>query len=156
MPTFAAEKKQRLYHLANETEFMKQRLWGILLPCLLLSSCCTVFTASKQTVTFTAPDGTKIYDAATNIKIAEVKQDNTVTTKIKKERESKQLIARKDGFQPTPFLLETTFNANTLWNILFWPGFLVDLGTGKMFKWDNTIISIELEPSNTSQTTPES
>lgn len=97
------------------------------------------------------PNGTKIYDAATNLKIAEVKQDNTVTTQIKKERESKQLIARKDGFQPTPFLLETKFNANSLWNILFWPGFLVDFGTGQMFQWDNTLVDIELEPADNVQ-----
>lgn len=94
-----------------------------------------------------APDGTKIYDAATNIKIAEVKQDNMVTTKIKKQREDKQLIARKEGFQNTPFMLETSFNPSTLWNILFWPGFLVDLGTSKMFKWENTIVNIDLEPA---------
>lgn len=98
-----------------------------------------------------APDGTKIYDAVTNIKIAEVKQNNTVTAQIKKERESKQLIARKEGFQPTPFMLETAFNANTLWNILFWPGFLVDLGTGQMFKWGQPIIDIEMEPANKSE-----
>lgn len=114
---------------------------------LLFSSCCTVFTSSRQTITFMAPDGTKIYDAATNIKIAEVKQDNMVTTKIKKQREDKQLIARKEGFQNTPFMLETSFNPSTLWNILFWPGFLVDLGTSKMFKWENTIVNIDLEPA---------
>lgn len=127
---------------------MRKFALRLILPCLLLSSCCTVFTGSKQTVTFMAPNGTKIYDAATNIKIAEVKQDNTVTAKIKKEREDKQLIARKDGFQPMPFVLETTFNANSLWNILFWPGFLVDLGTGQMFKWDTPLINIELEPAD--------
>lgn len=112
-----------------------------------MSSCCTVFTASKQNVTFMAPNGTKIYDAETNIKIAEVEKENMVTTKIKKKVSDKQLIARKDGYSPTPFMLETAFNPSSLWNILFWPGFLVDLGTGKMFKWDNTIINLELEPA---------
>lgn len=43
-------------------------------------------------------------------------------------------------------MLETSFNAASLWNILFWPGFLVDLGTSKMFKWENPIVNIELEP----------
>lgn len=133
---------------------MRKFVLGFILPCLLFSSCCTVFTGSKQTITFMAPDGTKIYDAATNIKIAEVKQDNTVTAQIKKERENKQLIARKEGFQPTPFLLETRFNANCLWNFLFWPGFLVDLGTGQMFKWSNSIINIELEPANDTDSPP--
>lgn len=113
---------------------------------MFLSSCCTVFTSSKQTITFMAPDGTKIYDAATNVKIAEVKQDNMATARLKKRREDKQFIARKEGFQNTPFMLETSFNAASLWNILFWPGFLVDLGTSKMFKWENPIVNIELEP----------
>lgn len=110
------------------------------------SSCCTIFTASKQDITFMAPNGTKIYDVAANVKIAEVESNNMVTTKIKKKFEDKQLIARKEGYTPTPFMLEKEFNPSTLWNILFWPGFLVDLGTGKMFKWDNQIINIELEP----------
>ena len=111
------------------------------------SSCCTIFTASKQDITFMAPNGTKIYDVATNVKIAEVESNNMVTTKIKKKFEDMQLIARKEGYTPTPFMLETAFNPSSLWNILFWPGFLVDLGTGKMFKWDNTIINLELEPA---------
>ena len=93
-----------------------------------------------------APNGTKIYDVETNVKIAEVEKDNMVTTKIKKKLSDKQLIARKEGYAPTPFILETEFNVSTLWNILFWPGFLVDLGTRKMFKWDNTIVNVELEP----------
>ena len=113
-----------------------------------LSSCCTVFTASRQNITFMAPNGTKIYDVETNIKIAEVEKDNMVTAKIKKKLSDKQLIARKEGFAPTPFILETEFNASTLWNILFWPGFFVDLGTGKMFKWENTIVNVELEREN--------
>lgn len=125
---------------------MTNKLILALLSGLLLSSCCTVFTSSRQTVTFMAPDGTKIYDAATNTKIAEVKQDNMVTAQLKKRREDKQLIARKEGFQNTPFILETSFNTSSLWNILFWPGFLVDLGTAKMFKWENTLVNIELEP----------
>lgn len=134
---------------------MKKELCLIVWLCLTLSSCCTVFTSSKQTVTFQAPNGTRIYDASTNTKIAEVKQDNTVSVPVKKRREDKQFIARKEGYQPTPFLLETNFNANSLWNLLFWPGFLVDLGTEKMFKWDNSIVQIEMEADTTSQSEPE-
>lgn len=141
---------QNLYIFATGNEniakqIMKKTLLTII-TATALSSCCTVFTASKQNVTFMAPNGTKIYDVETNIKIAEVEKDNMVTTKIKKKITDKQLIARKDGYAPTPFILETEFNASSLWNFLFWPGFLVDLGTGKMFKWDNTIINVELEP----------
>lgn len=101
----------------------------IITTAVIFSSCCTVFTASKQNVTFRAPNGTKIYDVETNVKIAEVEKDNMVTTKIKKKISDKQLVARKEGYTPTPFVLETEFNVSSLWNFLFWPGFLVDLGT---------------------------
>lgn len=61
----------------------------------MLSSCCTIFTASKQNVTFRAPNGTKIYDVETNVKIAEVEKDNMVTTKIKKKISDKQKENKK-------------------------------------------------------------
>ena len=109
----------------------------LLSVCISFSSCCTLFSSSKQDITFTGMNGTKIYE------------DNSVTVQIKKKREDKQLVAKKEGYQTTPFVLESTFNNACLWNILFWPGFLVDLGTQKMNKWDNTIINIEMEKENT-------
>lgn len=130
----------------NTNRLIMKKSLLIIIAATALSSCCTVFTASKQNVTFMAPNGTKIYDVETNIKIAEVEKDNMVTTKIKKKISDKQLIARKEDYSPTPFILETEFNVSSLWNFLFWPGFLVDLGTGKMFKWDNTIINLDMEP----------
>lgn len=130
---------------------MKQILL-LLSACMIFSSCCTLFSSSKQAITFTGPNGVKIYDAMTKVKLAEIKEDNTTTVKIKKKREDKQLIAKKEGYQSTPLLLESTFNNACLWNILFWPGFLVDLGTQKMNKWDNTIIDIEMEKQNNTTT----
>lgn len=134
---------------------MKKSFFATVLAGLMLSSCCTVFTGSKQSVTFMAPDGTRIFDADTNVKIAEVKRDNTVTVPIRKSRENKQLIARKDGYRPVPFVLETRFNAATLWNFLFWPGFLVDLGTAQMFKWENVLVNIEMEPAEACGNSPQ-
>lgn len=107
----------------------------LLSVCISFSSCCTLFSSSKQDITFTGMNGTKIYEASTKQKIAEIKEDNSVTVQIKKKREDKQLVAKKEGYQTTPFVLESTFNNACLWNILFWPGFLVDLGTQKMNKW---------------------
>lgn len=124
---------------------MKQIIFLMMCMNILCTSCCTIFSSTKQTVTFMAPEGTDIYDAANNIKIAEVKQDGLASARIKKRREDKTFIARKEGYKPVPFQLETSFNANSLWNLLFWPGFVVDFGTGKMFRWDTTLINIELE-----------
>lgn len=72
--TFAFRKsKQNLYHEKNIIHYYYSDSAFI---------CCTIFTASKQNVTFRAPNGTKIYDVETNVKIAEVEKDNMVTTKI--------------------------------------------------------------------------
>ncbi len=113
------------------------------LPAMLLSSCCTLFTPSKQTITFNGENGIKIYDDG--MKIAEIKDNNTTSVRIKKELSSKYLIAKKEGYRPTPLKLDTKFNSVAVINILFWPGFVVDAATGQMCKWDTTNIDIEME-----------
>lgn len=112
---------------------------------ILLTSCATLFTNSKQAITFSGIEGTKIYDTATNIKIAEIGSDKTATVSVKKKLSDKQLIAKKEGYKNTPILLESSFNTTSLWNLLFWPGFIVDLGTGQMNKWDNTYVNIDMD-----------
>lgn len=111
----------------------------------MFSSCATIFTPSRQSITFTGESGIKIYDATRNMKIAEIGKEGAATVRIKKKRNDMSLIAKKEGYKPYPFLLESTFNNASLWNILFWPGFLVDLGTQKMNKWDETMFNIEME-----------
>ena len=113
------------------------------LPAMMLSSCCTLFTPSKQAITFNGENGIKIYDDG--VKIAEIKDNNTRSVRIKKELSSKYLIAKKEGYRPTPLKLDTKFNSVAVINILFWPGFVVDAATGQMCKWDTTNIDIEME-----------
>ena len=105
----------------------------------------TVFTKSRQTVTFTGEAGTKLYDATSNVKIAEISDGGSTTVKMKKKLADKTIIAKKSGYKDTPFIIESEFNAKSLWNILFWPGFLIDLGTGKINKYDPVIYNVELE-----------
>ena len=115
----------------------------LVLSAMMLSSCCTLFTPSKQTITFNGENGIKIYDDG--VKIAEIKDNNTTSVRIKKELSSKYLIAKKEGYRPTPLKLDTKFDAVGVLNILFWPGFVVDAATGQMCKWDTTNIDIEME-----------
>ena len=116
----------------------------LVLSAMLLSSCCTLFTPSKQTITFNGENGIKIYDDG--MKIAEIKDNNTTSVRIKKELSSKYLIAKKEGYRPTPLKLDTKFDAVGVLNIFFFPvGFVVDAATGQMCKWDNTYIDIEME-----------
>ena len=116
----------------------------LVLSAMLLSSCCTLFTPSKQTITFNGENGIKIYDDG--VKIAEIKDNNTTSVRIKKELSSKYLIAKKEGYRPTPLKLDTKFDAVGVLNIFFFPvGFVVDAATGQMCKWDTTYIDIEME-----------
>lgn len=111
----------------------------------LFTSCATLFTSSSQPITFSGMEGTKIFDAATNMKLAEIGSGKTATVNIKKKTGDKQFLAKKEGYKNTPLMLESSFNNTALWNILFWPGFIIDYGTGKINKWDNTVINIEME-----------
>lgn len=129
-----------------------KKLFFLTLTTLAFSSCATLFTSSKQDITFSGLEGTKIYDAANNMKLGEIGSDQTVTIPFKKKMGDRQLLAKKEGYQTTPVLLESTFNTTSLWNLLFWPGFIVDLGTGQMNKWDNTYIGLDQQKINDTTT----
>lgn len=125
-----------------------KKIFTLIACAILLSSCATLFTSSTQPITFSGLEGTKIYDASTNIKLGEIGKDNTATISVKKKMGDRQFLAKKEGYQTTPLILESSFNTTSLWNLLFWPGFLVDLGTGQMNKWDSTFINIDMEKDN--------
>ena len=120
----------------------------LMLTCVLcLSSCGTLFTPSKQPITFMGMPETRIYDNGK--KLGEIAESGTTTIKVRKELSNKTLIAKKDGYKNTPVTLDATFNPVSiinLTNILAWA---IDLGTGKCCKWDTDIVEIEMEKSKT-------
>lgn len=59
----------------------------LLSVCISFSSCCTLFSSSKQDITFTGMNGTKIYEASTKQKIAETKK--TIVSLYKSKRKGK-------------------------------------------------------------------
>lgn len=122
-----------------------KKLLLIFSSCIILSSCATMFTGSRQDITISGLEGTRIYDAGSNVKLGEIGRDQTTTIQVKKGMSDKNLLAKKEGYKTTSFMLESKFNTTSLWNILFWPGFFVDLGTGQMNKWDNPLINLDQE-----------
>ena len=120
----------------------------LMLTCVLcLSSCGTLFTPSKQPITFMGMPETRIYDNGK--KLGEIDESGTTTIKVRKKLSDKTLIAKKDGYKNTPITLDATFNPVSiinLTNILAWA---IDLGTGKCCKWDTDIVEIEMEKSKT-------
>ena len=119
----------------------------MLICALCLSSCGTLFTPSKQSITFIGMPETRIYDNGK--KLGEISEGGTTIIKVRKELSGKTLIAKKDGYKNTPFTLDAKFNPVSiinLTNILAWA---IDLGTGKCCKWDTDFVEIEMEKSNT-------
>ena len=120
----------------------------LMLTCVLcLSSCGTLFTPSKQPITFMGMPETRIYNNGK--KLGEIAESGTTTIKVRKELSDKILIAKKDGYKNTPITLDATFNPVSiinLTNILAWA---IDLGTGKCCKWDTDVVEIEMERANT-------
>ena len=120
----------------------------LMLTCVLcLSSCGTLFTPSKQPITFMGMPETRIYDNGK--KLGEIAESGTTTIKVRKELSNKTLIAKKDGYKNTPVTLDATFNPVSiinLTNILAWA---IDLSTGKCCKWDTDVVEIEMEKSET-------
>ena len=124
---------------------MKKNLLVLLCCTFMFSSCMTIFTKPRQTLTFTGENGIRLYDGTNNVKVGEIKEGNSVSINMKKNISDKIIIAKKEGYANTPLMIESNFNVKGLWNILFWPGFLVDLGTGQINKYDPYIYNIEME-----------
>lgn len=110
---------------------------------LLLSSCSTIFTGTKQSITFMGNPGVGIYK--NNNKIAEIEQDGTSTVKVKKSLSSANLIAKKEGYRNTPLVLDAVFNPVSVINLFNPIAWLVDLGTGAACKYDDTIVTVVME-----------
>ncbi|WP_316824340.1 PEGA domain-containing protein [Pedobacter miscanthi] len=108
---------------------------------LLLSSCATVFTGTKQTVQInTNPP-------AATVEIDGVKAGVTpLAVTLKKGFTGQTISLKLDGYDPKTFQPQTTFNAVSVVNLLFFPGFIVDAATGAMMKYDPKVYEITLEP----------
>lgn len=122
---------------------MKKVVFTLLLGSVFLSSCSTIFTASKQDITFVGKEGTRIYDNGQ--KIATIGESGETSVSVRKRISSKELVAKKDGYKPKPVVLHTKFSTISCINLLNAIAWAIDLGTQKVCKWDNTYIEIEME-----------
>lgn len=126
----------------NYNQFIMKKVVLILVCALCLSSCGTLFTPTKQPITFMGMPETKIYDNSK--KLGEIPEDGTTTIKVRKKLSDKTLIAKKEGYKNTPIVLDAVFNPVSvinLTNVLAWA---IDLGTGKCCKWDTDVVEIEM------------
>lgn len=102
---------------------------------LLTQGCCSIFTSGPQTVSVNSvPEGAKVqigpYKGTTPYSVSLPRGNDHVIT------------ATLDGKTQTQALQK---NIEPLYwvNILFWPGLIIDLATGKMFKYEPTEYSFD-------------
>lgn len=128
----------------NQNLFSMEKIISICFACLLFSSCATLFTGSRQAITFDAkmPE-VGIYKDG--VKLGETKNDGTFTTKIGKELSSVNMMAKKEGYKNEPFFLNTRFNGVSCINLLNIIAWAIDLGTGNACKYDRNYVEIEME-----------
>lgn len=110
------------------------------------SSCGTLFTSSRQEITFTGESGISIYDKGQKLTV--INDEGIGTAKIKKRLSSKTLTAKKEGYKTTPIQLDATLNPISILNLLDVIGWAVDLGTGKCCKWADDVIEVQMEKND--------
>lgn len=98
--------------------------------CLFLPGCATIFGDNMRTVcVHSQPEGAGIY--------VDGQRQGTTPATITLPNYiygGKSLVVKKEGYHEQAMLVNTQFQPCGLWNILFWPGFLIDAATGNTVK----------------------
>ena len=115
----------------------------IALGVFFFTSCATIFTPTKQKITFVGMPETKIYDDG--IKLGTITDEGHTTIKVRKKLSDKTLMAKKEGYKNTFFQLDAVFNPVAILNLTDVFGWVIDLATGKCCRWDNDIVEIDME-----------
>lgn len=110
------------------------------------TSCGTLFTSTKQKITFVGLPETKIYDNGK--KLGVITDDGQTTIKIRKKLSDKTLIAKKEGYKNAFIELDAVFNPVSIINLTNFLGWAIDLATGKCCKWDEDVVEIDMEKSD--------
>lgn len=115
----------------------------LLLFCILLQSCATIFTGTKDVVRMeTNPDGAKVL--MNNIDQCKTPCDMTVDRALG----SKIITIEKAGFETKTIQLNSTFNPIAILDVFTIVGLIVDVATGSVRKFEPKKYSLELEPKN--------
>jgi hypothetical protein len=116
-----------------------QILMLVIIP-LMMSSCSTLFTGTKQTVQISSkPPGAKIL-------VDGIDRGTTPSmVKLKKCADGQTITLKLDGYETKNFQPQTSFNAVSilnLFNVFFWG---IDVVSGAVYKYDPKFYDIELD-----------
>jgi hypothetical protein len=109
---------------------MKKMLSVVLSALIFTSGCCSIFTSGPQTISVDSKP------AGANVKVGPYKGVTPYTVSIPRGK-SYVIQADYNGKQDV-VTLEKSIEPVYFVNILFWPGLIIDLATGDMFKYEPT------------------
>ena len=116
-----------------------ERLLSVLLI-LFVTGCATLFAGSSTVPVVTNPPGAFVY-------VNGVPVGQTPTAINLEPDRPGNIQIYLPGFQPVQMWRQKSITGWFWVNILVWPGFFVDLATGKYNKYDDTGIAIGLTPA---------
>ncbi len=116
-----------------------QRLLSMLLI-VSVTGCATLFGGSSTVPVVTNPPGAFVY-------LNGIPVGQTPTAINLEADRPGNIQIYLPGFQPVQMWRQKSITGWFWVNILFWPGFFVDLATGKYNKYDDTGIAIGLTPA---------
>ena len=122
---------------------MKKSIVAISIISLLTTSCATVFTSTKDRITFNStPEGATIYKDG-------VEQCKTpCTVKVKRSLSDTEIEYKLDGYETRLITLDKEFNVVSILNLGNLFGWGIDAISGAVMKYDKKVYDITLSKNN--------
>jgi hypothetical protein len=122
---------------------MKKSIFAILIVSLLMTSCATIFTGTKDRITFNStPAGATIYKDG-------VEQCKTpCTLKVKRSLSDTDIEYKLDGYETRLITLDKEFNIVSVINLGNLLGWGIDALSGAVMKYDKKVYDITLSKNN--------
>ncbi len=102
----------------------------VLLTSLLVNSCATLYGQNnREVIVNSIPNGAKLYMNGVEYGMTPI---SIILPSV--GYSSQKLTLKKLGYEDQDFFVETEFQNVGYWNLIVLPAFLIDLGTGYMYK----------------------
>jgi len=116
----------------------------LLVSILLISSCATIFTGTKDRITFNSnPSGAIIYKDGVEL------CTTPCTYKVKRSINDTDIEFKLDGYQTRVITLDKEFNVISIINLGNLLGWGIDALSGAVMKYDRKTYDITLSPNKT-------
>jgi hypothetical protein len=111
-----------------------------------LAACATIITGTTQRIDVQVIDSSNNLISDAKCKIIDGKGINYIvasnpgTITVTKGNGALTPMCTKAGYKQTSFGMGQSFNAVSIVNVLFWPGFIVDAATGAITEYPSHIV----------------